>query len=92
MRDKYRSAVYMFTLEECQAAERILKSLQQDFTETIITKVLHFGAFRISEERFQNYYFKDTEKPFCQTHITPKLGLLMQRFSKHVLEKVHQYQ
>ncbi len=84
MRSKYRSGIYFFEAEQEQLAKEYLKEIQPDFKETFITEVLSFGLFTPSEERFQNYYFKDKEKPFCQRHISPKIGLLMQKFSKHI--------
>lgn len=83
-RHKYRSAVYVFSKGDKKYSEEAIASFQHDFEEQIITQVLDFGAFKISDAQFQNYYSKNPEKPFCKTHIAPKLGLLMQRFSKHL--------
>ena len=84
MRSKYRSAIYFFEAEQERLSKQYLNEIQRDFKEILITEVLSFGLFTPSEERFQNYYFKDKEKPFCQRHISPKIGLLMQKFSKHI--------
>ena len=84
MRSKYRSAIYCFETEQERLAKQYVKDIQPDFEESLITEVLSFGLFTPSEERFQNYYFKDKEKPFCQRHISPKIGLIMQKFSKHI--------
>lgn len=88
MRHKYRSAIYYFELKQDVPIKKLMAAIQKEFTAPIITAVLPYGNFKPSEERFQNYYFKDTQKPFCETHISPKISLLMEKFSKHVAEKV----
>ena len=88
MRHKYRSALYLFTIADMANARSIITELQTEFSEKIITKVLSFGAFKASEEQFQNYYYKDIKKPFCETHIAPKLQILLKRFSKNLNKNI----
>ncbi|WP_420400158.1 peptide-methionine (S)-S-oxide reductase [Flagellimonas sp.] len=79
-RKKYRSAIYAFTEEEIIESKTFLEELQQDFEEKLITKVFRFGNFKPSEVQFHDYYFNNPNKPFCETYISPKLQLLMQKF------------
>jgi peptide-methionine (S)-S-oxide reductase len=88
MRHKYRSAVYVFSSTDMGTAKAAMKKAQRGFTEKVITRVMEFGDFRASPEQFQNYYYKNTQKPFCETHITPKIGMLLKRFSKNVNEEM----
>lgn len=89
MRSKYRSAIYYFENTQQKEAEKIVDNAQSDFQEQIITKILPFCNFKESDELFQNYYYKNPEKPFCERHINPKLTLLLSKFKKVVnLEKV----
>ena len=81
MREKYRSAVYTYSEIQKQEAIHIIKALQLDFKDKIITKVHDFHSFKASREEIQNYYLKDPQKPFCKTFITPKLRLLLAQFS-----------
>lgn len=84
MRLKYRSAIYYFDKEQAQKSDEFLAKAQQDFTEPLITKVLAFKGFRPSTEAFQNYYRKNTAKPFCQRYITPKLEYLLRHHEDRV--------
>lgn len=84
MRDKYRSAIYTFTFEQHQEAEKAIKRLQSEFHLPLVTKVLPFSQFKPSAEQFRNYYSKNPEKPFCKRYINPKLELLQKRFSKRL--------
>lgn len=80
MRSKYRSAVYYFNTEQEKEATEILREQQVNFNKSIITKVIPFCNFKESDELFQNYYFSNPEKPFCETHIHPKLSLLLNKY------------
>ena len=81
MRSKYRSAVYAFDETDITLAKESIRQLQAEFKEELITQVLPFHAFKPSDTRFHNYYFSDTEKPFCKTYIAPKLKLILEKFS-----------
>lgn len=81
MRSKYRSAVYFFDDAQQAEVEQILQKSQHLFKEALVTKALPFRNFKASEEMFQNYYYSNPNKPFCETHINPKLSLLLKQFS-----------
>ncbi len=84
MRNKYRSAVYIFSEAQAVAIHGILGELQQEFEKPIITKVLPFVSFKENIEHFREYYSKYSENQFCKAYIHPKFRLLMQRFSRQV--------
>lgn len=84
MRSKYRSAIYSFDDQQKIRAQHILRDLQKDFEDKIITTVVPFRAFRPSAEEFKNYYKKDPDKPFCKRYIVPKLNLILKQFSADV--------
>jgi len=84
MRNKYRSAIYYFTALEKEESEQILTTLQLDFKNQIITQILPFKNFKLSIEASQNYYIKNSQKPFCKKYIHPKLDLIVRKFSSHV--------
>lgn len=73
MRKKYRSAIYYFDLVQKKGIENYLEGFQSEFDAPVITKVLPFESFKISDETYQNYYEKNPEKPFCKLYIDPKL-------------------
>lgn len=81
MRSKYRSAVYAFSKTQTVQAAAALKALQQDFNKPLQTMALCHKTFKLSDTRFQDYYATNPERPFCQTHIDPKLQLLRNRFT-----------
>ncbi len=84
MRTKYRSAIYYFSQHEKEKSQKIIKELQFDFEDKIITQILEFKRFKPSIEEFQNYYQSNPDKPFCENYINPKLQFLLQNFSNNV--------
>lgn len=83
MRNKYRSAIYYFSIAQKEECEQILIELQSTFSNKIITQLLPFHQFKPSSLEFQNYYKTNPEKPFCKKYINPKLDFLITNFSKH---------
>lgn len=81
MRKKYRSAIYVFSKPEEQTVLDHLYQLKDQFKSPIITQVLPFVEFKPSDEDFKNYYYKNPQKPFCETYIAPKLNLLLKQFT-----------
>ncbi|MBN8675033.1 peptide-methionine (S)-S-oxide reductase [Lacibacter sp. MH-610] len=92
MRKKYRSAVYTFTEEQFHQCSPLIKTLQYSFDESLITTVLRFAAYKPNTDDYQDYYYSDPRKPFCQTSIYPKLQLLAKKFSSNInRDKLKEY-
>ncbi len=81
MRTKYRSAIYVYNQDEEAIISEIIEDLQPKFSDQLVTQVLLFLKFKPSREEIVNYYYKNPQKPFCETFITPKLKLLLKEFS-----------
>lgn len=77
LRAKYRSAVYAFNAREQNHYQSLLQNYSQ---RQLVTRVIRFVAFRASEEKYQDYYRKNPEKPFCQTYISPKLQEIRKQY------------
>ena len=84
MREKYRSAVYVFDAEQIDHVSELIAAQQEDFTEPIITQSLLAAAFKLNSAQYLNYYFTDPSKPFCENIVNPKLQALMKRFGNEV--------
>lgn len=81
-RQKYRSAVYVYSKTDYHDAVEILDALATDFKDKLITKVHYFDKFKPSEQHFQDYYYTNPQKPFCETYISPKLKTILTKFGK----------
>lgn len=80
MRNKYRSAIYVFSNDQEEASKEAIHEVQQDFEQPVITAVLPFGNFKVNDEQFLEYYYQAPQRPFCQTYIQPKLKMLLKKF------------
>lgn len=80
MRHKYRSAVYTFNQVQNSKVRKTLFDLQPEFDAKLVTRVLEMVEFKPSPERYQNYHANDPDRPFCQTHIDPKLAFLRSKY------------
>ena len=83
-RHKYRSAVYTFDTEQSSKAKRFLAELAQENDKEYVTQVLPYRAFKLNKEKYQQYYLKHADKPFCRTYIAPKLATLRQQYAQHL--------
>jgi len=83
-RQKYRSAVYTFNSEQMSQAKHILAELADENDKEYVTQVLPFKAFKLNDEKYQQYYVKHADKPFCKTYIDPKLATLRQQYAHFV--------
>jgi peptide-methionine (S)-S-oxide reductase len=84
MRGKYRSAIYASDPAlrgECVAT---LAAVKADTGAQFVTQVLTHEGFKPSDERFQNYYRKDSERPFCRTYIEPKLAKIRAQYGEMI--------
>jgi len=87
MRSKYRSAIYTFSKVQEKEVTTLISEFQVSFENKIITKILPFVNFKESDILFQNYYYSNPEKPFCETFINPKLSLLLNQFRDVINEE-----
>ena len=81
MRSKYRSAIYVFSEEQSALSRQAIDVLQAEFDKPIITTIESFHDFKLNQETYLDYYYKNPQKPFCKNIVTPKLRLLLQQFS-----------
>lgn len=84
MRDKYRSAVYTFNKDQTLQANLAINTKQLDYSDSLITQVLKAGEFKHSPKKYQNYYYSNPQKPFCEVRINPKLSKLLARYRDNV--------
>lgn len=86
LREKYRSAVYVFNDKQHALTIAAMNALQADFDKPIITKVLAFNTFKLNQEKYLQYYQKNSENSFCQNFINPKLMRLRAKFQDSIKE------
>jgi len=84
MRAKYRSAIYTFDKLQMEESITIIRELQSEFDQPIITEVVEFEDFKLNKADYLNYYYSNPNKPFCKNIVNPKLKEMIRRFSNQV--------
>lgn len=76
MREKYRSAVYIFEDAHRKVAEKAINEYEAEILKRVITLILPFSEFKLNDATYLDYYRKNPAKAFCQRYIKPKLEQL----------------
>lgn len=72
---QYRSAVFYHSNEQKEAAEKVIKLLNQEkiYDSPVVTEVTAFKAFYQAEDYHKNYYARNPNQPYCSVVIGPKV-------------------
>lgn len=82
---RYRSAIYAFAANQHHDSALVVAEFAKNSGGTARTLVLPFLGFKPSEERYQNYYRTDPDRPFCRRYIDPKLEYIRRHFAQIAL-------
>jgi peptide-methionine (S)-S-oxide reductase len=87
---QYRSAIFYVDDEQRQAAEAIIKELTDEkaFQNPIVTEVRPLDKFYPAENYHRDYYNNNTNQPYCQFVIAPKLKKFKEKFAALVKDEV----
>jgi peptide-methionine (S)-S-oxide reductase len=83
---QYRSAIYYHNAAQKEISETVIKELNASgaWEKPIVTEVTAFEKFWPAEDYHQNYYKLNSEQPYCQYVVRPKL----EKFRKVFKEKL----
>ncbi len=81
---QYRSAIFYTTSEQKEKAERTIKDLDESksYDKPVVTEILPLEKFYPAEDYHKNYYEHNSNNPYCQIVIAPKLEKMQKRFEK----------
>lgn len=84
---QYRSAIFYTTDTQKITAENYMKKLADDqtFSGPIVTELEPLGTFYPAEAYHQNYYRNNSDQPYCQVMIDPKVAKLRKEYA-HLLK------
>lgn len=81
---QYRSVIFYHNEDQKKIAEESKKKIALMYQNPIVTKIEPFKAFYAAEEYHQNYYERNSDKPYCQLVINPKIDKLIKEFNELV--------
>ena len=85
---QYRSAVYYHSDDQKETAEAMIVELNgaDIWPNPIVTEVAPLDIFYPAEDYHQDYYKYNSQQPYCQVVITPKLAKLRKSFANKLKE------
>ncbi|RJR14854.1 peptide-methionine (S)-S-oxide reductase [Candidatus Microgenomates bacterium] len=84
--EEYRSVIFYHNEKQKQAVESMIKKLQLQYRDKIVTEVVSASKFYPAETYHQDFYNKNKQYPYCQLVIDPKLKKLLKEYGKLVRE------
>ncbi len=83
---QYRSVIFYHDDNQKKIAQDSQEKLDKSgiYKNLIVTKIEPFKAFFRAEEYHQNYFERNSDKPYCQLIINPKIEKLIKVFGENV--------
>jgi peptide-methionine (S)-S-oxide reductase len=83
---QYRSAIYFHNAEQKATAEAMIVELNAAdiWPNPIVTEVTSLDVFYPAEDYHQEYYKYNSQQPYCQVVITPKLAKFRKAFAEQL--------
>jgi peptide-methionine (S)-S-oxide reductase len=83
---QYRSAIYTHSPEQKRVAKETIAELTKEgvYDDPIVTEVADASTFHVAEDYHQEYFQRNSQQPYCQFVVAPKLA----KFRKKFLERV----
>ena len=73
---QYRSVIFFYGEEQKTLAKESKDQLQRSLGDPVVTEVVKAGTFYKAEDYHQDYYRRNSDKPYCRMVIKPKLKKL----------------
>jgi peptide-methionine (S)-S-oxide reductase len=78
---QYRSAIFYMNEQQKKAAEEFIKNAAKDFDAPIVTEITPFNKFYVAENYHQNYFKNNSNAPYCQAVISPKVAKFRAKYA-----------
>ncbi|OGY32330.1 MAG: peptide-methionine (S)-S-oxide reductase [Candidatus Andersenbacteria bacterium RIFCSPHIGHO2_02_FULL_45_11] len=79
---QYRSSIFYTTEQQEHEVEKFIADLNEGASARVVTEIASLGEFYPAEEWHREYYFKNSDQPYCQLVISPKLERLQAKYSQ----------
>lgn len=79
---QYRSVVFYHSEQQKEQAEKLKQELDKSkkFRRKIVTEITQFSGFYPAEDYHQNYFNNNSQAPYCQSIIRPKVAKVKKEF------------
>jgi peptide-methionine (S)-S-oxide reductase len=85
---QYRSVIFYHSPEQKAIAESVIADLTEQavWSDPIVTELAPLEVFYVAEDYHQEYYANNSQQPYCQVVIAPKVA----KFRRKYLEQLKQ--
>jgi len=79
---QYRSVIFYRNSEQKEIIEQVIDAITESrvWDKHIVTQVVPFEVFYKAEEYHQNYFKQNSNQPYCQLVIAPKVAKLRKNY------------
>ncbi|MBI3895885.1 MAG: peptide-methionine (S)-S-oxide reductase MsrA [Acidobacteria bacterium] len=77
---QYRSIILYANEQQKSEAKDVIREISSQFRQPIVTEVKPLAEFYEAESYHRQYYRQNSEQPYCQFVISPKMGKLREHF------------
>jgi len=79
---QYRSVIFYHDQSQKEIAETVMEEVERQDTwkKPLVTQIMPFEVFYPAEDYHQEYYSFNTQQPYCQVVITPKIQKFRKRY------------
>ncbi len=83
---QYRSIIFYHNEIQKQLAQKSLKKIEKEgiYQDKIVTEITPFTNFYVAEEYHKNYFDRNSNAPYCNFIIGPKIHKLTEKYGKEV--------
>jgi peptide-methionine (S)-S-oxide reductase len=83
---QYRSAIFYHDDEQKTTAERVMRQIESAgiWANLIVTEITPFETFYPAEDYHKDYFARNSQQPYCQVVIAPKVA----KFRKQYLDRL----
>jgi peptide-methionine (S)-S-oxide reductase len=83
---QYRTAIFYHNQEQKSTAEKVIKSIQSNYSKPIVTELNSYEAFYLAEAYHQNYEKRNPYQPYIMRVSRPKVERVKQTYPDLIKE------
>lgn len=77
---QYRSVIFFQDDKQKIAAQKVIRELKGEYKSPIVTEISALTTFYPAENYHQDYFKNNSDQPYCQVVISPKLKKFREKF------------
>jgi peptide-methionine (S)-S-oxide reductase len=84
---QYRSVIFYHDDQQLKTAREVMAEIQAEglYRDPLVTQVEPLPVFYPAEDYHQNYYQENSNQPYCQFVISPKVAKFRQKYARLLL-------